>query len=174
MTTFVAFLRGINVGGNNLIPRKDLAAIGKRAGLAGVRTYINSGNILFSSNRHEGELASALEKELAGTTGKEIRVVIRSAEELDEIVRDNPFPDAVPSHVGVMLVAGPMGKEILAGFVIPGQEIVAAGKREVYVHFPDGMGRSKLKMPASLANGTMRNINTLTKLAGLAAEGSGK
>jgi len=174
MTTFVAFLRGINVGGNNLIPRKDLVAIGKRAGLAGVRTYINSGNILFSSNRPEGELAAALEKEVAGTTGKESRVVIRSAEELDEIVRDNPFPDAIPSQVGVMFVAGPVGKNILAEFVIPGREIVAAGKREVYVHFPDGMGRSKLKIPASLGNGTMRNINTLTKLAGLAADGPGE
>ena len=174
MTAFVAFLRGINVGGNNPVSMKDLATIGNRAGLAGVRTYINSGNILFTSDRPEGELATAIEKELAGTTGKEIRVVIRSTEELDEIIRNNPFPDAVPSQVGIMLIAGPVRTDILAEFVIPGREIVAAGKREVYVHFPDGMGRSKLKMPASLANGTMRNINTLTKLAGLAAERPGK
>ena len=168
-TTRIAFLRGINVGGKNLISGKDLAAAGERAGLAGVRIYINSGNILFSSDRPEGELAAALEKELVRTTGKEIRVVIRSAKELDEIVRGNPFPDAVPSQVGVLLVAGPVGKEIPAEFVIPGREVVAAGKREVYVYFPDGMGRSKLKIPALLRNGTMRNINTLTKLAGLAA-----
>ena len=173
MTTFVAFLRGINVGGNNLIPRKDLVAIGKRAGLAGVRTYINSGNILFSSNRPEGELAAALEKEVAGTTGKESRVVIRSAEELDGIVRSNPFPDAIPSQVGVMLVTVPVGKDILAEFVIPGREIAAAGKREVYVYYPDGMGRSKLKWPPLLKTGTMRNITTLTNLAGLAGEKDG-
>ena len=173
MTTFVAFLRGINVGGNNLIPKKELAVIGERAGLAGICTYINSGNILFTSNRSEEELAAALEKVLAGTTGKEIRVVIRSAEELDGIVRSNPFPDAIPSQVGVMLVTVPVGKDILAEFVIPGREIAAAGKREVYVYYPDGIGCSKLKWPPLLKTGTMRNITTLTNLAGLAGEKDG-
>jgi len=169
VTTYVAFLRGVNVGGNNLIPKNELASIGQRAGLSRVRTYINSGNILFTSNRPEGELAVALEKELKGATGKEIRVVIRSAIELAEIVATNPFPDAVPSQVGVLLVFGPVRKEIVKEFVTPGKETVVAGKREVYIHYPDGMGRSKLKGPALLRDGTMRNINTLTKLAGLAA-----
>ncbi|MGA2698065.1 MAG: DUF1697 domain-containing protein [Methanoregula sp.] len=172
-TTYIAFLRGLNVGGNNLIPMKELATIGERAGLSGVRTCINSGNILFTSDQPEGELATALEKELAGKTGKEIRVFIRSAKELEQIVRDNPFPNAVPSQVGVMLVAGPVGKNVLAEFVISGTETVVVGKREIYVHYPDGMGRSKLKWPPSLKDGTMRNINTLTKLASLAAERSG-
>ena len=174
MTAYVAFLRGVNVGGNNLISKNDLAAIGERAGLSGVRTYLASGNILFSSNLPEGELAAALEKELAGTTGKEIRVAIRSAKELEEIVAGNPFPDKVPSQVGVLLVAGPVKKEILQEFVTPGRETVLIGRREVYIHCPDGMGRSKLKMPASVRDGTMRNIGTLAKLAGLAAERSGE
>jgi len=173
MTTCIAFLRGINVGGNNLISAKELAAIGERAGFGDVRTYINSGNILFLSDRPDEEVTTALEKELAGKTGNEIRVVIRSAKELEQIVRNNPFPYAVQSQVGVMLVAGPVETDVMAEFVIPGRETIAIGKREVYVHYPDGMGRSKLKWPPSLKDGTMRNISTLTKLAGLAAEWRG-
>jgi uncharacterized protein (DUF1697 family) len=167
MTRYAAFLRGVNVGGNNLISKDDLVVIGERAGLSGVRTYLTSGNILFSSTRPEGELAAALETELAKTTGTEIRVVIRSATELAEIVAGNPFPDAVPSQVGVLLVAGPVRKEIANEFVTPGKERVVAGKREIYIHYPDGMGRSKLKIPAPVKSGTVRNIGTLTKLAGI-------
>lgn len=174
MTAFVAFLRGVNVGGNNPVSMKELAAMGERIGLAGVRTWINSGNILFTSNRPESELAAVLERELTGTTGKEIQVIIRSADELDGIVRANPFPDAVPSQVGVLLVSGPVKEEITNEFVTPGKETVVVGKREVYIHYPDGMGRSKLKMPALLRNGTTRNINTLAKLAGLAADRPGE
>jgi len=174
MTTFIAFLRGANVGGNNLVSKQDLAALGERAGLSNVRTYLNSGNLLFTGSCPEGELIAALEKELAGTTGTEIRVVIRSAKELDEIVAKNPFPDAIPSQVGVLLVTDPVKKDLTSGFVTPGKETVVTGKREVYIHYPDGMGRSKLKMPAQVKTGTMRNIGTLTKLAGLAAERSGE
>jgi uncharacterized protein (DUF1697 family) len=86
-------------------------------------------------------------------------------------VKSNPFPDAVLSQVGVLLVMELMAENILAEFVILGREKVVPGKREVYVHYPDGMGRSKLKWPLSLRSGTMRNITTLSKLASLAAEG---
>ena len=58
----------------------------------------------------------------------------------------------------------------MAEFVIPGGETIVPGKWEVYIHYPDGMGRSKLKVPLSLRDGTMRNINTLTKLVDLATE----
>ena len=85
-------------------------------------------------------------------------------------MKGNPFPEAVPSQVGVLLVTEPVAENVLAEFVIPGREEVVPGRREVYVHYPDGMGRSKLKWPLSLRGGTMRNINTLAKLAGLAAD----
>jgi uncharacterized protein (DUF1697 family) len=70
----------------------------------------------------------------------------------------------------VFLVAEPTARNVLEEFVIMGKEKVVRGKREVNVHYPDGMGRSKLKWPLSLNGGTMRNINTLTKLATLASE----
>jgi uncharacterized protein (DUF1697 family) len=169
MNTRVAFLRGINVGGNTMVSMKELAAICTGIGFKDVRTYLNSGNVIFQSPRPEMELKTALEEGLLQKTGKDIGVVIRSTRELGEVVENNPFAGAVPSQVGVMLVTEPVAENTLAGFVIPGREEVVIGAREVYVHYPDGMGRSKLRWPASLKGGTMRNINTLTKLASLAA-----
>jgi uncharacterized protein (DUF1697 family) len=171
VNTHVAFLRGINVGGNTMISMKDLAAICTHIGLENVRTYLNSGNVLFQSPLPEAELQRVLETAISGKTGKEIGVIVRSPEDLGGVVRNNPFPEAVPSQVGVLLVTEPVAKNILAEFVIPGREKVVPGKREVYVHYPDGMGHSKLKWPLSLRSGTMRNINTLAKLVGLAGEG---
>jgi uncharacterized protein (DUF1697 family) len=170
MRTYVAFLRGINVGGKTMISMKELAAICTNMGLLDVRTYLNSGNVIFQSPLPEAELQKVLETALSGKTGKDIMVVVRSHGDLERVVKDNPFPEAVPSQIGVLLVMEPVAKNILAEFVIPGREKVVPGKREVYVHYPDGMGRSKLKWPLSLRGGTMRNINTLSKLAGLAGE----
>jgi uncharacterized protein (DUF1697 family) len=170
MQTWIAFLRGINVGGNTMVSMKELAAICSHIGFEKVRTYLNSGNVIFESPLPEAELQKALETALSGKTGKDIGVVIRSPGDLERVVKGNPFQKAVPSQVGVLLGTEPVAKNILAEFVITGREEVVPGKREVYVHYPDGMGRSKLKWPLSLIGGTMRNINTLSKLVGLAAE----
>jgi uncharacterized protein (DUF1697 family) len=169
MNMFVAFLRGINVGRNTMLSMRELAVVCTRIGFEEVRTYINIGNVIFKSHLTERELEIALETELSKKTGKDIKVVIRSAGDLDQILKNNPFPEAIPSQVGVFLVMESIEKGALAEFVIPGREKVIIGKREVYVHFPDGIGRSKLKWPPSLNNGTMRNINTLSKLVDIAA-----
>ena len=173
MQTWVAFLRGINVGGKMMVSMKDLAAICTHVGFENVRTYLNSGNIIFTSPLTEAKLQQALEKELSAKIGKEIGVVIRSSGDLEQIVRDNPFPEAVPSQVGVLLGVTPVSETVTVQFIITGRERVAPGKREVYIHYPDGMGRSKLKIPNSLRDGTVRNINTLTGLVGLIAKGRG-
>jgi uncharacterized protein (DUF1697 family) len=170
MNTHVAFLRGINVGGNTMLSMKELVAICTHIRFENVSTYLNSGNVIFESPLPEAELQKTLETALSGKTGKDIGIVIRSPGDLERVVKGNPFPEAVPSQVGVLLVTEPVAKNILAEFVIPGREKVVPGIREVYVYYPDGMGRSKLKWPLSFRAGTMRNINTLTKLVSLAAE----
>lgn len=167
MQTWVAFLRGINVGGNTMVSMKELAAICTHIGFENVRTYLNSGNIIFTSPLTEEELRQSLEKELSAKIGKEIGVVIRGSGDLGQIVLDNPFPEAVPSQVGVLLGMTPVSKTTIAQFITPGREKVMPGKREVYIHYPDGIGRSKLKFPPSLRDGTVRNINTLSGLVNL-------
>jgi uncharacterized protein (DUF1697 family) len=167
MTTYIAFLRGINVGGNVTLPMKELAMLCTALGLTHVRTYINSGNVLFGSARTEEKLVAKLEQALVEKLGRPIAVMVRTAEELAAIVAHNPFPDAAPAKVGVQLTRDRVHKNILKEFTISGTEEVRLGVREVYIYYPDGMGRSKLKFPTSLKDGTVRNINTLTKLTGL-------
>jgi len=154
-----------------MVHMKDLAAICTGIGFLDVRTYLNSGNVIFRSPLPEKELQRSLEAALYGKTGKDMGVVIRSAGELERIVAANPFPDAVPSQVGVLLSAAPVPEAVMAEFSTPGRERVVRGDREVYIHYPDGMGRSKLRWPASLRAGTMRNIATIMKLAGQRAGG---
>jgi uncharacterized protein (DUF1697 family) len=170
MPVYIAFFRGINVGGRTMVSMTELATICTQTGLLDVQTYLNSGNVIFKSPLPEAELQVSLERKLSGKTEKNISVVIRNSDEMEEIVNANPFPEAIPSQVGVLLETAPVPEKVLAEFSTPGTENVAAGKREVYIHYPDGMGRSKLKIPPLLRDGTMRNINTLSSLVELIAK----
>ncbi len=165
---YVAFLRGINVGKNTLLPMARLKAICEKAGLISVRTFIASGNVMFESAASEEELIRLLESALETSEGRRIPVIIRQSPELKKIVSRNPFPDANPAQVGVMLFAKPVPKDLMEGVVISGPEQVKISGREIFIHYPLGMGRSKLKIPAQ--DGTVRNINTIRKLAELFGE----
>jgi uncharacterized protein (DUF1697 family) len=173
MTVYVALLRAINVGGTGRLPMKDLAALCSGLGFGTVRTYIQSGNVVFESRKGEEAVRKALEAALTETLGKPANVVVRSAAEMAAVLAANPFPKAPPAKVGVAFLNGRLSKSALKEVVIPGKEDVALGRREAYVHFPDGMGRSKLKLPKSWGPATMRNINTVDRLAAMAAEWSG-
>jgi uncharacterized protein (DUF1697 family) len=170
MNTWVIFLRGINVGGSTLVSMGDLQAACLKMGFVGARTYLNSGNIILNSALSEGELSEIIIAGLREELGKEIRIVIRRIGELRAIVRKNPFPDAPGSRVGVFLLNEQFDPGIISGFTIVGKEEIRAGDRELYILYPDGMGRSRLKWPTALRNGTMRNINTISKLAGMGYE----
>lgn len=167
MTTYVALLRAINVGGTGILPMKTLAALCGDCGLKNARTYIQSGNVVFDSALSESAVVSKLGKALAGHMGKHIDVMVRTGKQLSAILDANPFPDAEPAKVAVMFLGKPMAKGSLDGLVIAGREKVEPAHREIYIHYADGMGRSKLKLPRTLV-GTMRNINTVGKLVELA------
>jgi uncharacterized protein (DUF1697 family) len=98
--------------------------------------------------------------------GKRVDVVVRNSFELAAVLRTNPFPHADPAKVGVFFRSDPLDKSLLANLAAPGGEEVQQGKREIYIHFPHGMGRSKLKLPAGV--GTVRNVNTIARLVDLA------
>lgn len=167
MARFVAFLRGINVGGVKLL-MDELRSICEEAGLQQVRTYIQSGNVLFDSRKSEDTIVSSLEKLLEIRKGRTIAVILRTPGELQDIVASNPFLGAKPSQVGVLLFRDAPPESALENVQIPGREEIVWAGRQVYIHYPDGMGRSKLKLPGAMGGGTMRNINTITKLAQMA------
>ena len=167
MTVYVALLRAVNVGGRGVLPMKDLEAICSGCGLANVRTYIQSGNVIFDSERSERSLKQELERLIGDRLSRSVGVLIRTASELSAVVAANPFPDAEPSLVGVVVLPKALPVRLLTELALEGPEDVRMIGREVFVHYPDGIGRSKLKLPFA-GDGTTRNLNTVAALVELA------
>ncbi len=147
---------------------KELSAVCTELGLRDVRTYIQSGNVIFSSRRSEDRIRAELEHALAEKLGKKIDVMVRTASELRSVLEDNPFPDAQPAQVGVVFLADPVPRGLADKFTTIGREEIRPGTREIYIHYPDGMGRSKLKFPPGMT-ATVRNINTVARLVAMMA-----
>jgi uncharacterized protein (DUF1697 family) len=169
MAVYVALLRAVNVGGTSSLPMAELKAICEGLGFSDVKTYIQSGNVLFRSDEAEKVVEEKLDDALGKKLGKRPGVMVRSRKELDGIIAHAPFPDAKPNFLLVYFLPEAAPEDALDKMVAPdGEEAKLAG-REIYVHYPIGSGRSKLKLPA-LKAGTSRNLNTVRKLADLAAE----
>src|SRR5947207_7839847 len=98
MGSFIALLRAVNVGGTGKLPMSDLKAMCEEIGFASVRTYIASGNVVFTSRKSESAVKSALEKRLAAYAGKPVGVLVRSAAEMAQVAADNPFPKTAPNR----------------------------------------------------------------------------
>ena len=117
----------------------------------------------------EAEAKAALEAEFGAYAGKPVGVIVRTGAEMSRVVADNPFPDRAASQtVAIFLdLAPPL--DILKDVKGQANEELRLGAREIYVHYPDGIGRSKLRISAA-GDGTARNMNTVAKLATMAAE----
>ena len=173
MRTYVALLRGINVGGRTKIAMADLRKLFAALGAEDVATYVQSGNVVFKSGAPAAGLAQSIERRIADELGLRVTVVIRTAPELAEIVSANPFADrgAEPTKLHVVFLAEkPAAARVRALDATRGEpdEFRVVG-REIYVHYGDGMGQSKLVIPAAKL-GTARNLNTVATLAKMAAE----
>jgi uncharacterized protein (DUF1697 family) len=169
MTRYVALLRAINVGGTGKLPMADLKAICEDAGFAHVQTYIASGNVVFESKASEAKVKAMLEKRLHDYAGKPVDIVARTAAEMAAVVKANPFPKASPSLAVAIFLDQPPPADALKRAVGINDEMMRLGKREIFVHYPSGQGRSKLRIPAA-KTGTARNMNTIAKLAELASK----
>jgi uncharacterized protein (DUF1697 family) len=170
MTAYVALLRGVNLVGNSTLKMADLKEIAGELGLNSARTYIASGNLLFSSDEPEEKLRQMLEKRLQEHMGKGVRVMLRTAKEMEAAVRANPFADAPRNRVQAFFMNEAPPKGLMETARNVDDERIAAGVREVYVAYGEkGIGRSRLRIPAAEA-GTARNMNTVAKLAELAME----
>lgn len=166
MTIYIALLRAVNVAGTSL-QMTELKSICENLGFTDVKTYIQSGNVLFRSDETEAKVAEKLDEALGRKFGKNPGVMVRSTEELEAIVQNAPFPEAKPNFLLVHFLPEKTPNDALDKMVAPdGEEAVVAG-REIYVHYPIGSGKSKLKLPA-LKPGTSRNLNTVRKLAEMA------
>jgi uncharacterized protein (DUF1697 family) len=166
MAVYVALLRAVNVTGTAL-PMAELKAICESLGFTDVQTYIQSGNVLFRSGDSEAAAAAKLDVALGVRFGKNPGVMIRSAAQLAAIADSAPFPHAPPNYLLVHFLPGAAPADALDAMVAPGGEEAQVAGAEIYVHYPDGSGRSKLKLPA-LKPGTSRNLNTVRKLADMA------
>ena len=169
----VALLRAINVGGTKKLLMADLRAMFEAAGCTDVRTYIQSGNVVFRAEAPLAERIPALvEAKIAATKGFEVPVVTRSAAELDAVVTGSPFlaAGADPAHLHVGFLAdAPTAARIaeLDPHRSPGDAFKVRG-REVNLHFPNGTARSKLTVDyfdrVLGTTITIRNWRTVGKL----------
>ncbi|HZC37616.1 MAG TPA: DUF1697 domain-containing protein [Sphingomicrobium sp.] len=168
MTGYVALLRAVNLFGRPLL-MTDLKRIASEIGLVFPRTFIASGNLLFTSDHDERELKADIEKAIAAHMGKPIGVMVRTSSEIAAVAAANPFINQPGNRVVAIFLDQVPAKNAIDQAKNIADESLALGKREIYVHYPSGQGRSKLRIPAAEA-GTARNMNTVRKLAQLAKE----
>ncbi len=178
-TQFIALLRGINVGGHNKIPMSDLRSLCAEIGWDNVRTYIQSGNLVFPAKKTVKLLEDELEQSVERRFGLEISVIVRRTDDWSAYVERNPFPDAgmkEPNLLMLGLAKAPVKSNAINGLrerAVNGEQLVQTGEA-LWVHFPEGVARSKLS-PALMARlvgspVTMRNWRTVLKLRDLARQ----
>jgi len=178
-TAYVALLRGINVGGHRKVPMKDLRALVEEAGGTNVATYVQSGNVVLTSTASADGLRDDLEQRLEQTFGFDVAVMVRSLAEMKTIVAKNPYGHEAddPTKVFVVFLGGTVKDADLTALdpaAFAPDEFVGR-ENEVYLHLPNGAGRSKLagsierkvKVPA-----TVRNWRTVTALLDMATAAS--
>jgi uncharacterized protein (DUF1697 family) len=178
MTTHIALLRAVNVGGKTKIAMADLRDLLTQLGFADPRTLLQSGNAVFRSDKLTGaDLERLLEVETEKRLGLKTDFFVRTPEEWKEVVANNPFPGEAksdPSHLVVMFLnKAPAAKDVEAlQAAIKGREVVRAAGRQAYIVYPDGIGESKLTLTVIEkklgSRGTGRNWNTVLKLGALA------
>jgi len=169
MQTYVAFLRAVNVGGTGKLPMSELRRMCVDLGYTDVQTYIASGNVVFRSNDAKRAVKKALEQVLGDHMGKEAGVVIRTAPEIRAVLESNPFAEADGSKSVAILLDRKPTNDALGKVTGQSDEEISIGVREFYVYFPQGMGRSKLRIAAA-KHGTTRNMNTIRKMVELSSD----
>lgn len=178
MNFHIALFRGINVGGHNILPMKDLKVILEKLGAKNVTTYIQSGNVVFQSKQSDRlKLSQAISGAIDKNHGFAPQVLLLSPEDLKAAIAANPFPEAEPEPKTLHLYfltthpAKPDWKKLESLKQTKEQYRLIAGV--FYLYAPDGIGRSKLAALVEKALGisvTARNWNTVTKLYALARQ----
>ena len=175
MPRYIALLRGINVGGNNMVPMADLRVLLSKMGLSDVKTVLQTGNVVFGAS---SKSPSALEKQLEAELEKRLKIKVdfhvRTPDEWQRVIEANPFraeAKADPARLVLTCYRAPLDPEKVTAVqsAIAGRERLRADGRHLYMTFPDGQGNSKaaVQVGKALGPGTARNWNTVLKLATL-------
>ena len=168
MSTCIALLRAVNVGGTGKLPMAELQAMCRAAGFSNVRTYIASGNVVFDTRLSPDGARAALETRLQAYAGKPVGVFLRTHAELARVLAGNPFPVAAANRLVIIFLDTPLApdwRDTLKGLK---DEQLEPGEGVLYVHYGAGMAESKLLIPAAKA-GTGRNLNTVARLVAMSA-----
>jgi uncharacterized protein (DUF1697 family) len=169
VTAYVALIRAVNVAGTGKLPKDELKAMGEACGFENARTFINSGNLLFTGDLTEATAKKRVEKSLAEHFGKAVPAFVRNTREMAEAVARNPFGDDKPSRVMAHFIDEEPTRAMLDEARDVQGERLALGPRLIYVSYGEGIGKTKLKLRA-VKQGTARNMNSVAKIAGLLAE----
>ncbi len=178
MTVAISLLRGVNVGGHHKIKMDALRALYQSLGLLDAQTYIQSGNVVFRTRQRDADrlsemIANGIERSFGFRPG----VVVRTPSDLRSVIAQNPFaarPEIEPNKLLVSFLSGEPdsdARDSVLGIKFHPEEL-RIGQRELYIFFPNGMGKSKLSMPLVEKTlktfGTVRNWNTVLKLMEIA------
>ncbi|MGA8150576.1 MAG: DUF1697 domain-containing protein [Terriglobales bacterium] len=174
MPTYIALLRGINVGGHKRVPMERLRAMFEKLGFAQVATYIQSGNVVFEAGKHApADLSKKIEERILAEFGFSASVITRTPEELGKAIQNNPFPKESgndPSKVYIAFLSqvprADAAKKL--GALATTSEQLHHSDKEIYLCYRDGMGRAKLTgsvlEKALEVTATARNWNTVNQL----------
>jgi len=168
LTAYVALVRAVNVSGTGKLPKEELKAMGEACGFERVRTFINSGNLLFASELAECTVKQRVEEKLAGHFGRAVPAFVRNAREMAEVSLNNPFADDRPNQVMAYFIDERPVQAMIDEARDVQEERLALGARVVYISYGGGIASSKLKMPM-LKKGTARNMNSVARMAELLA-----
>ena len=178
MQRWIALFRGINVGGNNILPMKELVSDLKALKLENIRTYIQSGNVVFDfEQKNVKALAKTITEQIERQRGFGPQVLIISSNELQHAINANPFPNAVsdPKSLHFFFLENPPAMpnvKALDQAKTPTETYLLRGS-VFFLHAPEGIGRSKLATSAERHLGvaaTARNYRTVAKIAAIAAK----
>lgn len=176
MKTYIALFRGINVGGNNSLPMKELVAVLEALGARGVKTYIQSGNAVLDSEEEDpSRLCARISAAIQQRRGFAPQVLLLTREDLARAIKENPFPEAATDHKALhagFLADTPTAPDLAALEALRSEtERFVLRGAVFYLHAPDGVGRSKLAAKAERLLGvpmTSRNWQTVCKVLELA------
>jgi uncharacterized protein (DUF1697 family) len=176
MTTYIALLRGINVTGHKIIRMEALRALFEALGYRQVKTYVQSGNVIFEAGK-DAKLAGKIEKKIMAEFGFNVSVLVKTPGEMAQVIRDNPFPkpagiDDSRLYVTFLSAPAPPTAENALKGLATAQEQFHVGDREIYLCCPNGYGKTKLSNSAIEKKlgvvATTRNWKTVNALLALA------